>query len=131
MNKKIIGNIPLKFNVGQYRKLINKLMTKIIKSTITNRINLLFVSPHDQDQYNSFKKIYPTDPDLSVGYNFIKDIVDKKLDKKFTKHIKNATEDIFTPILNAAIEKALTHKAESLAHRVANDKLFNDELKKE
>lgn len=123
-SKKTLGSLPLEIDTAQYQKLIDELLSKSMRGTIDDRIKFLFVNPHNQFQHDWLKKTYPTDPDLSVGYTFIKDIIDKKLlDDKFIKYVEEYAEKNFQRILDSALEEALTHKAKGMAHKMAKGKL--------
>lgn len=125
MQKKTIASLPLEIDTAEYQKLIDEMLSKTMRGTIDDRIKFLFINPHSQFQHGWLKKTYPTDPDLSVGFNFIKDIIDKKLlDDKFIKYIEDYTDKNFNRILDAALEEALTHKAKGMAHKMAKNKLL-------
>lgn len=124
MNKKQIASLPLEIDTSRFQKMVDDSLEKTMRETINNRISFLFINPAEQSRYDYLKRAYPSDPDLAVGYNFVKELLDKKiLDDKFQKYIDEYTDRNFTRILDAALEKALEHKAHGMAFRMAKGKL--------
>lgn len=124
MNKKQIASLPLEIDTSRYQKLVDDTLEKTMRETINNRMSFLFINPAEQSRYEYLKRTYSSDPDLAAGYNFVKELLDKKLlDDKFQKYIEDYTDRNFTRILDAALEKALEHKAHSMAFKMAKGKL--------
>ena len=124
MNKKQIASLPLEIDTSRYQKMVDDSLEKAMKETISNRISFLFINPAEQSRYDYLKRAYSTDPDLAAGFNFIKELLDKKLlDDKFQKYIEDYAERNFTRILDAALEKALEHKANAMAFKMSKGRI--------
>lgn len=127
MNKKQIASLPLEIDTSRYQKLVDDSLEKTMRETISSRMSFLFINPAEQSRYDYLKRAYPSDPDLAAGFNFVKELLDKKLlDDKFQKYIEDYAERNFTRILDSALEKALEHKANSMAFKIIKNRLTID-----
>lgn len=127
MNKKQIAALPLEIDTPRYQKMVDDALEKTMRDTINNRISFLFINPAEQSRYDYLKRAYPTDPDLAAGYNFVKEIIDKKLlEEKFQKYVDDYTDRNFARILGTALEKALEHKANAMAFKIIKNRLTID-----
>lgn len=130
MNKKV-SPIHLEVDLERYQQMVNHELERTARGTIDNRLKLLFANPSIQPDYDNLRSRNNNDPDLSAAYTFIKEIIDRKLlDDKFQKYIEDYADKHFGRLLEEALERALEHKANSMARRMTKGKLTIDGMKK-
>lgn len=117
-------SIPINIDTETLKKQIEFEVAKRTKQEISYRLNLLFINPKQELECNAIRRMNNNDPDISVGYQFIKDKIDMKLlDDNFQKYIDNYIDENFNRILNTALEKALEHKANGMAYKISKRKI--------
>lgn len=111
-------NLPISIDTEDIQKQINAELKKRFSQEIGYRLNMLFINPKKELEYNAIKKFNNNDPDISVGYNFIKDSIDKRiLDDNFQNYINNYIDENFKKYLDEALDTAMKHKANSMAFK--------------
>jgi len=111
-------NLPISIDTEDIQKQINAELKKRFFQEIGYRLNMLFINPKKELEYNAIKKFNNSDPDISVAFNFIKDSIDKRiLDDNFQNYINNYIDENFQKYLNEALDTAMKHKANSMAFK--------------
>lgn len=125
MKDKQLPAITLSIDTKKYQELADKELDKQAREVISDRLNMLFVNPvTEQARHEYMKNRTNNNPDLSAGYNFIKDLIDKRLlSDEFQAYAERYIDNNWQRILDASLETALTHKANGIAFRVAKGKL--------
>lgn len=125
MEKKQLPTITLSIDTKKYQEMADRELDKNAREAINERLSFLFINPAtDQNRYDYLKRTTGNNPDLAAGHTFIKDIIDKKLlGEEFQKYVEGYIERNWTRILDDALEKALSHKANGIAFRAAKGKL--------
>lgn len=111
-------NIPIEIDTDDIKKQINIKIEERAKQEANYRLNLLFINPKRDQEYDALRRMNNNDPDISVAYLFIKETIDKKiLSDDFQEHINKYIDENFTRHLNDALDKAIIHKAHSIAFK--------------
>lgn len=127
-----VKGITLEIDTKKYQELVDKELDKKARMTIDERLSLLFLNPvTNQTQHEHLKNRTNNNPDISAGYTYIKDLIDKRLlGDEFQAYVERYIEHNWSRILDTSLEVALTHKAHAIAFKAAKGKLIiNDESK--